>query len=27
MSGEDFKYLGRSYRLKVIESKKEAVKL
>ena len=27
VSGEDFKYLGRSYRLKVIESKKEAVKL
>ena len=27
VSGEDFKYLGRSYRLKVIESNKEAVKL
>ena len=27
VSGEDFKYLGRSYRLKVIESKKENVKL
>lgn len=27
ISGEDFKYLGRSYRLKVIESKKEGVKL
>jgi hypothetical protein len=27
VSGEDFKYLGRSYRLKVIESKKESVKL
>jgi len=27
VSGEDFKYLGRSYRLKVIESKKECVKL
>jgi predicted metal-dependent hydrolase len=27
VSGEDFKYLGRSYRLKVIESKKEAIKL
>lgn len=27
LSGEDFKYLGRSYRLKVIESKKEGVKL
>ena len=27
VSGEGFKYLGRSYRLKVIESKKEAVKL
>jgi predicted metal-dependent hydrolase len=27
VSGEDFKYLGRSYRLKVIESKKEYVKL
>lgn len=27
VSGEDFKYLGRSYRLKVIESKLEKVKL
>ncbi len=27
VSGEDFKYLGCSYRLKVIESKKEKVKL
>lgn len=27
VSGEDFKYLGRSYRLKVIESKKQSVKL
>ena len=27
VSGEDFKYLGRSYRLKIIESKKESVKL
>lgn len=27
VSGEDFKYLGKSYRLKVIESKKEYVKL
>ncbi|MBN2693301.1 M48 family metallopeptidase [bacterium] len=27
VSGEDFKYLGKSYRLKVIESKKESVKL
>lgn len=27
VSGEDFKYLGRSYRLKVIESNKESVKL
>jgi len=27
VSGEDFKYLGRSYRLKVIESKEEKVKL
>ncbi len=27
VSGEDFKYLGRSYRLKVIESNKEVVKI
>ncbi len=27
VSGEDFKYLGRSYRLKVIEANKETVKL
>lgn len=27
VSGEDFKYLGKSYRLKVIESQSEAVKL
>ncbi|OCR89939.1 zinc metalloprotease [Campylobacter fetus subsp. testudinum] len=27
VSGEDFKYLGRSYRLKIIELKKECVKL
>lgn len=27
VSGEDFKYLGKSYRLKVIESKKEYAKL
>ena len=27
VSGEDFQYLGRSYRLKVIEARKEAVKL
>jgi len=26
-SGEDFRYLGRSYRLKVTQSKKECVKL
>lgn len=26
-SGEDFKYLGRSYRLKVVQSKEERVKL
>ena len=27
VSGEDFKYLGRSYRLKVVQSKEERVKL
>lgn len=27
VSGEDFKYLGRSYRLKVVQSKEEHVKL
>ena len=27
VSGEDFKYLGRSYRLKVVQSKEECVKL
>ena len=27
VSGEDFKYLGRSYRLKVMQSKEECVKL
>ena len=27
LSGEDFKYLGRSYRLKVVQSKEERVKL
>lgn len=27
VSGEDFKYLGRSYRLKVVQSKRECVKL
>lgn len=27
VSGEDFKYLGRSYRLKVVQSKQEHVKL
>ena len=27
VSGEDFKYLGRSYRLKVVQSKQECVKL
>ena len=27
VSGEDFKYLGRSYRLKVVQSKQERVKL
>jgi hypothetical protein len=27
VSGEDFKYLGKSYRLKIIESQSEAVKL
>ena len=27
VSGEDFRYLGRSYRLKVVQSKRECVKL
>lgn len=27
VSGEDFKYLGKSYRLKIVESQKEKVKL
>ena len=27
VSGEDFRYLGRSYRLKVVQSKEESVKL
>ena len=27
VSGEDFRYLGRSYRLKVVQSKEECVKL